>query len=88
MDTVEIVEQKPTKRKVNQPYWLIYLSLLLAGALLVGQAYNIAELQKWTARIGLAFIFSAVALLVGNGRWAGFFAAAVIWIAVLVTYLS
>ena len=87
MDTIQIAEQKIPKPKVRQPYWLIYLSLLLAGALLVAQAYDIAELQKWTARIGIALIFSMMALLVGNGRWAGFFAASVIWIAVLVTYI-
>ncbi len=73
-------------KKRSQPYWLVYLALLIGGALMIAYAYQIMHLDRWTARIGIALIYSAVALLVGNGRWAGFIATAIVWLAVVATY--
>lgn len=74
-------------KKRSQPYWLVYLALLIGGVLMMADAYQIMHLHRWTARIGIALIYSAVALLVGNGRWAGFMATAIVWLAVAATYL-
>lgn len=70
----------------KQPYWLVYFSLLLAGLLLLADAFDFAYLQRWTVKLGIVLIYSALSLFIGNGRAAGFIAAAVVWLAVLVTF--
>lgn len=74
------------KRK-PEPYWLIYLSLLLSGIILVSVSFDIRFLNRWTAKFGIALIFSALALFVGNGRKSGFIATAIIWVAVIAAYI-
>lgn len=78
-------QNKVEPKKRTQPFWLIYLALLLSGILLLGEAASYAPLMKVTARLGTALLFSALALFVGNGRPAGFIATGIIWVAVLVT---
>jgi len=69
----------------KQPCWLVYLSLLVAGLLLLGDAYHFAHLDRWTAKLGLALIYSAVSLFIGGGRATGYIAAAVVCLAILAT---
>jgi len=71
----------------GEPYWLVWVALLLAGLLLLGDAYDISHLSKWTARLGIALVFSAVAMFVGSGRWAGNLAVVIIWLVVVLTYI-
>jgi hypothetical protein len=78
----EITEKKEKK----QAYWLIYLSVLLSGLLLLTDALAYTPVQKITARLGITLLFSAFALIVGNGRRAGFVATGLIWAAVIVTF--
>lgn len=75
------------KVKPNPKYWLVYIALLLAGMILLADAANITYLQKWSARLGIAFVYSAVALLIGNGRKSGIIAAAIIWVAAILTFI-
>jgi len=77
-------QAKPPSKK--QPYWLVYFSLLLAGLLLLADAFGFAYLQRWTVKLGIVLIYSALSLFIGNGRAAGFIAAAVVWLAVLATF--
>ena len=77
-------EAKPPSKK--QPYWLVYFSLLLAGLLLLADAFGFAYLQRWTVKLGLVLIYSALSLFIGNGRAAGFIAAAIVWLAVIATF--
>lgn len=74
-------------QKPRQPYWLIYVALLLGGILLIADASHYAPLQKISARLGLGMLYSAFALFIGNGKPAGMFATAIIWTAILVTFL-
>ena len=69
-----------------QAWWLVYVAAVLAGAILLGDALGVRAIQQLTARLGIALLFSAVALLVGNGRPSGFVAAAIIWVAVIITF--
>ncbi len=78
------LEAKPPSKK--QPYWLVYFSLLLAGLLLLADAFGFTYLQTWTVKLGIVLIYSALSLFIGNGRAAGFIAAAVVWLAVLATF--
>ena len=68
--------------------WLIYVSLVLSGLILIGNALEIRFFTKLTARLGIAVIFSAFALLVGKDRPSGIIATAIIWIAVLITFFN
>jgi len=61
----------------KQPFWLIYLSIALSGIFFLGDAYQLLGLQKWGARTGIGLLFIVFSLLVGNGRPAGIFAAAI-----------
>jgi len=76
-------EVKPPSRK--QPVWLIYFSLLVAGLLLLGDALNIPHFHRWTLKLGVALVYSAVCLFIGNGRKAGFIAVILVWLAVIAT---
>ena len=71
----------------KEPYWLVYVALLIAGILLLADAYYIAHLSKWTARLGIGLIYSAVVLIVSRGRWAGNLALVIVWLAIVLTYI-
>ncbi|MCK4462163.1 MAG: hypothetical protein KAW46_10175 [candidate division Zixibacteria bacterium] len=71
----------------SEPYWLVYVALALAGLLLLADAYHVAHLAKWTARLGIALIYSAIAMFVGSGHWAGNLAVVIVWLAVVLTYI-
>ncbi len=78
--------QKTIKAKKKQPWWLVYTSLLLSGMLLLADAYDVTQLHRWTARLGVALVFSAIALIWARGRMPGKIAVAIIWIAVVISY--
>ncbi len=80
-------DDKSASTAKNDAIWLIYLSLLLSGILLLSDAYHVTQLHRWTARVGIALIFSAIALYIGNGRKAGFISTIIIWLAVAAIYL-
>lgn len=74
------------EKKRKQPYWLLYISILLAGILLLADAANYAPLERLTARLGIALVLSALALVIGNGRQVGYWATGIIWGAVIITF--
>jgi len=76
----------PPARKRKEPMWLVYVALLLCGVLLLAEAIGYAPLQRTTARLGIAFVFSAVSLFVGNGRISGYVAAGLIWVVAILVY--
>ncbi len=77
----EAAESKASRRKM---VWLIYAALILAGLLFMADAFNISHLNRWTARLGIALLFSAFALIVGNGKKIGYIAAAIIWLPIVI----
>jgi len=80
-------DEKSAAPSKNNTIWLVYLSLLISGILLLSDAYHLTQLQRWTARIGIALVFSAVALYVGNGRKTGFIAVIIMWLTIAAIYL-
>ena len=80
-------QEKTVKPKKKEPFWLIYIALLLAGVLLLADAYAIAHLSRWTAKFGIALVFSAIAFIVANGRKSGIIAVAIVWIALVASYI-
>mgnify|MGYP007080174577 CR=1 FL=1 len=79
-------DKTKTKAVPIQPYWLVYLALLIAGLILVADAVDYHPMMKTTAKLGIALLYSALALFVGNGRSVGFVATGIIWVGVLVTW--
>ena len=73
-------------KKKSQYYWLIYLAFLLGGIILIAQAVDFTSITKWTAKLGVALLFSAFALLVANGKKTGYVATSIIWIVIIVSY--
>ena len=75
---------KPARKR--QPFWLIYTALLLSGIVLLGDAYHLARLDRWTIKLAIALIYSALSLLLTSGRAVGLVAAILIWTAVILSF--
>lgn len=73
--------------KKSQPYWLIYLGILIAGLLMLADAAHYAPFQRIPARLAVGLLYSAFALFVGNGKPSGFIGTGIIWIAILISFL-
>jgi len=78
-------EPKPTGKKTA--WWMLYVSMAFAGVFLLADALGYAPLQKTTAKLGVALIYSTFVLLIGRGRPIGYVAAALIWAAVIATWV-
>ncbi len=79
-----MTEASAAKTSPKKMVWLIYAALILAGIVFLADAFNISHLDRWTARLGIALLFSAFALIVGNGRKVGYIATAIIWLPLVV----
>lgn len=77
-------DKKVTTTK-PQPYWLIYVSIFLAGLMLLADAFHYTALQKISARLGITLIISALNLIIGRGQPAGYIASAILVIALIIT---
>lgn len=84
---METADKKNESKQRKQPVWLIYTALVLAGVMLLAEAYQISHLSKWTARLGVALIYTAIALLIGAGRWASIMAVVIVWLGILITFI-
>lgn len=71
----------------KDPYWLVYLGLLLAGLLMLAQAAHYHPVQKISAKLSVGLLYSAAALYIGNGRPPGFIGAGIMWAAIIVSFL-
>jgi hypothetical protein len=69
----------------KQPFWLIYLALLLSGVLLLGDAYNLFGLNRWSARLGIGLLYVVLALIIGKDKPAGIFGITIVIIALVIT---
>jgi len=74
-------------KKKQEPYWLVYVSAFLSGLVLLTDAIQYAPMQKVSARLGIALVFSAFALIVGRNNTPSVIAAALIWAAVIMTFV-
>jgi len=71
----------------DRPWWILYLSLLVAGLLLIADGFHVAHLHRWTAKLGIALAYSAFVLFVGEGRTLAVVSAGLVCSAVLATFL-
>jgi len=80
--------KKPTLPKKPRPqYWLLYIAMVLSGLLFLGEAANIAALRGVPAKLAVALLFSAFALLVGKGRPMGYIATGLVWVTVITLFV-
>lgn len=71
----------------RRPWWILYLTILVSGLLLLADGFQIAHLDRWTARLGIALVYSAFVLFVGKGRTLAIISAAIVCLAVLLTFI-
>jgi uncharacterized membrane protein len=74
-----------SNKSSDKGVWLIYLSLIAAAVLLLGDGLGIAFLARLTTRLGATILLSALFLIVGDGRPTGFIATAIMAIAFVIT---
>ena len=82
--TEKTVPDKPGKK--SYPAWLLYIAILLSGLLFLAEAAHIYTLQRIPAKLAIALIFSAVALIVGKGRPIGYISAGIVCLTVIVLF--
>lgn len=76
----------PGKSGKKYPGWLLYVAFLLSGLLFLAEAAHIYTLQRIPAKLAIALIFSAIALIAGNGRSIGYVATGIVWLTVIVLF--
>ena len=79
--------KSPTPKPKRQFFWLIWGGALVGGILLIADAVGYAPMQRLTAKLGLALVYSALALLIGGNRPSGIIATVLVWIAVVLTFV-
>ena len=78
--------QAPAKSNKGA-YWMIYLGLAVAAILLLGDGLSIPHLERWTAKVGVALLFTVLFLLVCRSMTRAIIASGIIWLAVIATFL-
>jgi hypothetical protein len=71
----------------QQPYWVIYLGILIAGLMFLAEALHYYPGQKLPAKLAAALIYSAFALWIGGNKPSGYIGTVVVWAAVIVSLL-
>jgi hypothetical protein len=74
---------KPVAKKRSS--WIMYVALILAGLILIAEAFGLATLNRWTAKIGIALLYTALAYLVGQDRVVATIGVVIVWAAVILT---
>ncbi len=74
-------------KKPQQPYWLIYLGILLAGLVMLGHAAHYYPVMRIPMKLAVGLLYSAFALFIGNGRPSGFIGTGILWAAIIISFL-
>ena len=87
MKTEQASNSQTEEPKKKSFFWMFYMSLLISAILLLGDGLAITHLEKWTAKVGVALLFSVFFLLVCKNQTKAIIASAIIWIAVIATFV-
>ncbi len=82
------MSEEPRNSAAPQNVWLIYIALIAAAIMLLGDGLDIRMLAKLTTRLGGSVLLSAFFLILGKNRPAGIVATAIIWIAFIITIFN
>ncbi len=78
---------EPAAQVKQRPWWMLYLTLLVAGLFMLADAYAVAHLHRWTAKFGFALIYSAAVLFIGRGRPLSYVSAVIVCLSVIATFV-
>ena len=81
---ISSTEKEPIKKS---SLWMIYTSLLISAVILLGDGLAITHLDKWTAKVGIALLFSVFFFLICKNQTKAIIASVIIWIAVIATFV-
>jgi len=76
--------KEPVKRST---YWMIYTSIFVSAVILLGDGMALTHLNKWTAKVGIALLFTVFFMLVCKNQTKAIIASLIIWIAVIATFV-
>ncbi len=76
-------ENNVPKKNLN---WLIYLSLIISGLLLLADAFDVTYFNRWTAKLGISLLFTAFSFIIGAGQKKTPIAVGILWGSILSMY--
>jgi hypothetical protein len=79
---------EPKSSTAPKNIWLIYIALIAAAIMLLGDGLDIRILARLTTRLGGSVLLSALFLIIGKNRPSGIIATAIIWIAFIITLFN
>ena len=85
METKDQPDTTPTPQP-GQSQIPLYLGLLGSAFMLLGQTFGVLYMWRGPARIGFALLFTALILGTAKGRNLGYFAVAILWAALVVSF--
>lgn len=56
-------DDSPPVKSSKATYWMIYLGLLVAAIVLIGDGLSISHLERWTGRVGIGVLFMTLVLI-------------------------
>lgn len=83
----EISQATANRQSAKQPYWMLYLAGLFGGVVLLADALGFAPLERVTAKLAIALIYSTFVLMTGKGKWVSTAATALIWATIIATFI-
>jgi len=66
---------------------MIYTSIFVSAVILLGDGMALTHLNKWTAKVGIALLFTVFFMLVCKNQTKAIIASLIIWIAVIATFV-
>ena len=65
----------------------LYIGLLGSAFMLLGQTFGVLYMWRGPARICFAMLFTALILISAKGRKIGYFSVAILWAALVVSFM-
>jgi len=86
------VKTETNNSKTKEPVkksslWMIYTGIFVSAIILLGDGMALTHLNKWTAKVGIALLFTVFFMLVCKNQTKAIIASLIIWIAVIATFV-
>ncbi|MEA2031699.1 MAG: hypothetical protein U9N55_08930 [candidate division Zixibacteria bacterium] len=80
-------DKQPQKSSKKSTFWMIYVSLIVAAFVLIGDGISALYIERWSVKVGIAMLFTTFFLLVCRSLTKAIIASVIICIAVVATFL-